>query len=166
MKAAFGATRGRGVRACGARGKTTVFGLFGRNGRVYAEIVPEFVQDPHSRRIIRGRVELESVIHSDDRRGHDGLVDSGCRKHFRGRTRRQRVCRQTLLRQRARKLLDLRQNAACTFPWHPQAYFYFYLKEYEFRFNPPGEYLSDAPQNAQGATSQLEGISTIKKIKI
>ena len=84
MKAAFGAKRVRGIRGGGDRGKTIVFGLFGRNGRVYAEIVPEFVQDPHSRRIIRGRVEPESVIHSDDRRGHDGLVDSGCRKHFRG----------------------------------------------------------------------------------
>ena len=33
--------------------------------------------------IIRSRVEPESVIHSDGRRGYDGLVDSGCRKHFR-----------------------------------------------------------------------------------
>ena len=137
MKAAFGAKRVRGIRGGGDRGKTIVFGLFGRNGRVYAEIVP------------------------DCPKGGFGMPET-----LPGQTRRQRVCRQTLLCQRARKLLDLRQNAACTFPWHPQAYFYFYLKEYEFRFNPPGEYLSDAPQNAQGATSQLEGISTIKKIKI
>lgn len=36
----FGARRARGVRGCGARGKTIVFGLFKRNGHVYAEVVP------------------------------------------------------------------------------------------------------------------------------
>ena len=33
--------------------------------------------------IIRGKVSLESVIHSDGWRGYNGLVDLGCQKHFR-----------------------------------------------------------------------------------
>jgi transposase-like protein len=33
--------------------------------------------------IIRGRVALETVIHSDGRRGYDGLVDVGYAKHYR-----------------------------------------------------------------------------------
>ncbi len=84
MKAAFGAKRVRGIRGGGDRGKTIVFGLFGRNGRVYAEIVPDCPKAT-LQGIIRSRVEPESVIHSDGRRGHDGLVDLGCRKHFRGK---------------------------------------------------------------------------------
>ena len=31
----------------------------------------------------RGRIALESVIHSDGWRGYDGLVDLGYQKHFR-----------------------------------------------------------------------------------
>ena len=37
----FGARRVKGVRGRGARGKTIVFGLFKRNGRVYTEVVPD-----------------------------------------------------------------------------------------------------------------------------
>ena len=51
--------------------------------------------------IIRSRVEPENVIHSDGRRGYDGLVDSGYPETLPGRTRRQRVCRQAFSRQRA-----------------------------------------------------------------
>ena len=37
----FGARRVGGLRGRGARGKTIVFGLFKRNGRVYTEVVPD-----------------------------------------------------------------------------------------------------------------------------
>lgn len=36
----FGARRVRGKRGRGARGKTIVFGIYKRNGRVYTEVVP------------------------------------------------------------------------------------------------------------------------------
>ena len=78
----FGPRRIRGKRGRGAGGKTIVFGLFKRNGKVYTEIVPDCraatLQD-----IIRGRVSIESVIHSDGWRGYDGLVDLGYEKHYR-----------------------------------------------------------------------------------
>ena len=51
--------------------------MFGRNGRVYAEIVPDCPKAT-LQGIIRSRVDPESVIY------FNGLVDSGCRKHFRG----------------------------------------------------------------------------------
>ena len=41
-----------------------VFGLFKRNGRVYTEVVPD-CSKATLQGIIRGRVELESIIHSD-----------------------------------------------------------------------------------------------------
>jgi len=59
----FGARRVRGGRGRGARGKTIVFGLFKRNGCVYTEVVPD-CSKATLQGIIRGRVELESVIHS------------------------------------------------------------------------------------------------------
>lgn len=64
----FGARRVRGLRGRGARGKTIVFGLFKRNGRVYTEVVPD-CSKATLQGIIRGRVELESIIHSDGWRG-------------------------------------------------------------------------------------------------
>ena len=77
----FGARRVKGVRGRGTHGKTIVFGLFKRNGHVYTESVPN-CSKPTLQGMIRGRVELEGVIHSDGWRGCDGLVDLGYRKHF------------------------------------------------------------------------------------
>tara|TARA_B100000315_G_scaffold260713_1_gene324322 strand:- start:8187 stop:8792 length:606 start_codon:yes stop_codon:yes gene_type:complete len=84
----FGAKRVKGKRDRGASGKTIVFvqrilwRIFKRYGKVYTEIVPDArrktLQD-----IIRGRVDLETVIHSDGWRGYNGLVDLGYKKHFR-----------------------------------------------------------------------------------
>ena len=78
----FGARRVRGLRGRGARGKTIVFGLLKRHGKIYTEIVPDCSMAT-LQGIIRGKVSLESVIHSDGWRGYNGLVDLGCQKHFR-----------------------------------------------------------------------------------
>ncbi len=78
----FGAKRIRGKRGRGAGSKTIVFGLFKRNGQVYAEIVPDASKST-LQAVIRGRVGLDSVIHSDGWRGYHGLVDMGYAKHFR-----------------------------------------------------------------------------------
>ena len=78
----FGARRVRGKKGRGASGKTIVFGIFKRNGSVYTEIVPD-CRKKTLLPIIRGRVALETVIHSDGWRGYDGLVDVGYAKHFR-----------------------------------------------------------------------------------
>ena len=78
----FGARRVRGKRGRGASGKTPVFGLLKRNGRVYTEIVPD-CSKASLQAVIRGRVAPEVVIHSDGWRGYDGLVDVGYARHFR-----------------------------------------------------------------------------------
>jgi transposase-like protein len=78
----FGARRVRGKRGRGASGKTIVFGIYKRNGSVYTEIVPN-VQRKTLQNIIRGKVSLDSVIHSDGWRGYNGLVDVGYSKHLR-----------------------------------------------------------------------------------
>ena len=60
----FGARRVRGKRGRGASGKTPVFGLLKRNGKVYTEIVPD-CSKATLQAIIRGRIKPETVIHSD-----------------------------------------------------------------------------------------------------
>ena len=55
----FGPRRVKGKRGRGAFGKTIVFGLFKRNGKIYTELVPNcFKNTPQA--IIRGKVSLES----------------------------------------------------------------------------------------------------------
>ncbi len=78
----FGARRVKGKRGRGASGKTIVFGIYKRNGKVFTEIV-EDVQRKTLQAIIRGRVSIETIIHSDMWRGYNGLVDLGYPKHFR-----------------------------------------------------------------------------------
>lgn len=78
----FGAHRVRGKRGRGAYGKVIVFDLVKRNEKVYTEIVPDCYKTA-LQAIIRGYVDLGTVIHSDGWRGYDGLVDIGYDKHFR-----------------------------------------------------------------------------------
>ena len=63
-------------------GKTIVFGLLKRQGKVYTEIVPNYSKAT-LQGIIRGHGESATVIHSDGWHGYDGLVDMGFDKHFR-----------------------------------------------------------------------------------
>jgi transposase-like protein len=59
-----------------------VFGIYERNGQVYAEIIPDCSLRT-LRKIIKGRIDLKSAIYPDSWRGYDGLVDVGFDKHYR-----------------------------------------------------------------------------------
>lgn len=82
----FGASRVKGYHGKLKRGRGTlkqpVFGIFERNGRVYTEIVPDCSRDT-LRPIIRGKVSLDTIVHTDGWRGYDGLVDVGYDRHLR-----------------------------------------------------------------------------------
>jgi len=78
----FGPRRVRGKRGRGAYGKTIVFGLLKRDGRVYTEIVPDCTKAT-LQGVIRGCIAPDTVIHSDGWRGYDGLIDIGFDKYFR-----------------------------------------------------------------------------------
>jgi len=83
MNPSFGARRVRGEeRARGAGGKTIVFGILECRGKGYMEIAPNTAKKP-LQAAIRGRVAIDSIIHSGGWRGYDGLVDRGYKKHFR-----------------------------------------------------------------------------------
>ena len=78
----FGPRRVRGKRGRGAGSKTIVFGLLKRGDCVYTEIVPN-ASKATLQAIIRGKVDPNSIIHTDGWPGYDGLVDIGLEKHFR-----------------------------------------------------------------------------------
>jgi len=130
----FGARRVKGIRGRGARGKTIVFGVFQRNGKVYTEIVPD-CKSKTLQAIIRGKVSVESVIHSDTWRGYSSLVDLGYQKHYRvkhginefvnGKSHINGIeSFWAFSKTRLSKFRGLNKNT-----------FYLHLKESEFRFN-------------------------------
>ena len=85
-EAYFGAKRLRGINMPQKRGRGTwkqpVFGVFEREGRVYTELIPD-AKSATLRKVIRGRVSLESALFTDGWRGYSGLLDMGYEKHFR-----------------------------------------------------------------------------------
>ena len=78
----FGARRTRGKRGRGAGGKTIVFGLLKRNGKVYTKVIPNYFR-AILKAAIEGKVDFESKIHSDGWKGYNVLVDLVYKKHYR-----------------------------------------------------------------------------------
>ena len=130
----FGPKRVRGKRGRGAGGKTIVFGVFKRNGKVYTEIVP----NPHKKTlqgVIRGRVDIDSVVHSDGWRGYDGLVDLGYKKHFRVRHGSNEFARGRTHINGIEAFWSYAKTRLSRLRGIHKHTFYLHLKECEFRFN-------------------------------
>ncbi len=72
----FGAKRVRGKRGRGAAGKTPVFGLLKRGGKVIVRIVPDCSKESLMP-IIQGLALEGSTIHSDGWKTYDGLILNG-----------------------------------------------------------------------------------------
>ena len=130
----FGAKRVKGKRGRGASGKTIVFGIFNRHGKVYTEIVPDAsrktLQD-----IIRGRVDMETIIHSDGWRGYNGLVDLGYKKHFRVHHGKNEFVRGKTHINGIESFWGYAKTRLTKFRGIKKKSFYYHLKECEFRFN-------------------------------
>jgi transposase-like protein len=130
----FGGKRIKGKRGRGAYKKTPVFGILKRGGKVYTEIVPDCAKAT-LQGIIRGRVDPDSVIHSDGWRGYNGLVDLGYKKHYRVHhgvdefvSRKSHINGiESFWSYSKRRLAKFHGIANTTFNLH--------LKECEFRFN-------------------------------
>ena len=130
----FGARRVRGKRGRGASGKTPVFGLLKRNGKVYTEIVPD-CSKATLQAIIRGRIALETVIHSDGWRGYDGLVDVGYSKHFRVLHADNEFANAESHINGIESFWSSAKRRLQKFNGIPTHTFYLHLKECEYRFN-------------------------------
>ena len=76
----FGAKRVRGKRGRGAAGKTPVFGLLKRDGKVYVEIVKNCTRE-QLLPIIQGKILEGLTINTDGWKAYDGLVLNGYTHH-------------------------------------------------------------------------------------
>jgi transposase-like protein len=130
----FGARRVRGKRGRGARGKTIVFGIYKRNGRVFTEIVPNCTK-AQLQGIIRGRVELSATIHTDGFRSYDGIVHMGYRKHYRVHHHRDEFVRGNSHINGIEGFWGIAKTRLVKFKGMSRSTFYLHLKECEFRFN-------------------------------
>jgi len=130
----FGARRVRGKRGRGASGKTIVFGLLKRDGKVYTEIVPD-CKKATLQAIIRGRVAPEVVIHSDGWRGYDGLVDVGYAKHYRVHHGQNEFVRGNSHVNGIESFWSYAKSRLHQFHGIISEKFYLHLKECEYRFN-------------------------------
>lgn len=130
----FGARRIKGKRGRGAYGKTIVFGVFKRNGKVYTEIVSD-CSKATLQAIIRGKVEPDSIIYSDGWRGYNGLVDVGYGKHLRVDHGRNEFARGKTHINGIEGFWGFAKSRLTRFRGMNPATFYLHLKECEFRFN-------------------------------
>jgi transposase len=76
----FGAKRVRGKKGRGAAGKTPVFGLLKRDGRVYVEVVKNCTKE-QLMPIIQGKILEGSIINTDGWKAYDGLILNGYTHH-------------------------------------------------------------------------------------
>ena len=130
----FGPRRVKGKRGRGALGKTIVFGLYKRNGKVYTEIVPDCSKST-LQAIIRGRVTLDSVVHSDGWRAYNGLVDMGYEKHLRVDHAANEFVRGNSHINGIEGFWGFSKSRLTRFKGLPKSTFYLHLKECAFRVN-------------------------------
>jgi transposase-like protein len=77
----FGPRRVKGKAGRGAGKKTPVFGIYKRGDKVHTEVVPD-CSKAVLLSAIRGKVGLDSVIHSDGWSGYNGLATWAIRSTF------------------------------------------------------------------------------------
>ena len=130
----FGPTRVRGKRGRGAGRKTIVFGLLKRGGKVFTQIVPD-AKATSLKPIIRGRVTLDSKIHTDGWLAYDGLVDMGYEKHYRVNHGKNEFARGKRHINGIESFWSFAKRRLKKFNGLPNHVFYLHLKESEFRFN-------------------------------
>ncbi|MDG6817293.1 IS1595 family transposase [Glaesserella parasuis] len=127
----FDGTR-KGKRGRGAVGKTAVFGLLKRDGKVYTVVVPN-IQSATLLPIIREKVKPDSIVYTDFYRSYD-VLDVSEFNHF-------RINHSTHFAEKQNHINGIENfgNQAKRhlrkFNGIPKAHFELYLKECEWRFN-------------------------------
>jgi len=88
---------------------------------------------------MRGRVDINSVIHSDGWRGYNGLVDIGYDKHFRVHHGQNEIVRGKSHIDGIKSFGSYAKIRLVKFSGIHKKSFNLHLKECEFRFNHRGE---------------------------
>lgn len=118
-------------------GGTIVIGIFKRDGKVYTEIVPDYSK-AMMYTIMRGKINLDSIRHSNNWRGYNGLVDLGRKKHFRLDSDANDFFQSNPYTKNTEYFWEFASSRLVKFKGMQQSTFYLHLKECEFRFNYSG----------------------------
>ena len=130
----FGARRVRGKRGRGARGKTIVFGLIKRQGKVYTQVVKN-CSAKELIPIIEDRVHKDSTVYTDTFRTYDGLVNFGYKKHYRIKHSENEFAKGRNHVNGIENFWGIAKTRLSKFRGMSKSTFYLHLKETEFRFN-------------------------------
>lgn len=129
----FGAKRVRGRRGRGAAGKTPVFGLLKRDGKVFVSIVKNCSKE-ELMPIIQGHVLEGSTVHSDGWKAYDGLILNGY-DHYRVHHSKDEFARGKSHVNGIESFWSFAKRRLAKFNGIASHKFNLYLKESEFRFN-------------------------------
>ena len=129
----FGAKRIRGKRGRGAAGKTPVFGLLKRNGKVYTQIIKKCSKQ-EIMPIIQGKILESSTIYSDGWKAYDGLVLNGY-EHYRIYHSHDEFARGKNHVNGIESFWSFTKRRLNKFNGFTKSNFSIFLKESEFRFN-------------------------------
>jgi transposase-like protein len=127
----------KGKRGRGTGGKTIVFGLFKRNGKVYTHIIPNAKAETLLP-LIRSHADESVIVNTDGWRGYDGLVDMGYRQHYRVNHGQNEFVRGKRHVNGIEGFRGFAKHRLVKFNGVSKEVFDLYLKESEFRFNLRG----------------------------
>jgi transposase-like protein len=129
----FGARRVRGKRGRGAAGKTPVFGILKRQGKVFVTIVKNCSRH-ELLPIIQGKILEGSTIHSDSWKAYDGLILNGY-DHYRVHHGKNEFARGKNHINGIESFWSYAKRRLSKFNGIASQKFHLYLKECEFRWN-------------------------------
>ncbi|MCB9809726.1 IS1595 family transposase [Candidatus Peribacteria bacterium] len=129
----FGAKRVRGKRGRGAKGKTIVFGLLKRDGKVYTQIIQN-VSRKEIIPIIKGKILEGSTVNSDGWKSYDSLILNGY-THHRVYHSKDEFARGKSHINGIENFWGIAKVRLAKFRGIHKSHFYLHLKESEFRFN-------------------------------
>ena len=129
----FGPHRIRGKRGRGAAGKTPVFGVLKRNGKVLVEIVKSCSKE-QLLPIIQGRILEGSTVYTDGWKAYDGLILNGY-DHYRVYHSKNEFARGKSHINGIESFWSYAKRRLAKFNGLKGDKFFMHLKECEFRFN-------------------------------
>lgn len=128
----------RGREGSTAGEKAILFGLLKREGRVYTEVIPD-TKRAMMQAVIRGKLGIDSVIHSGEWRGYHGLVDMGYNRYFHVPHEGDESEREHNRIDRMESFWNYAKIRLAKFRGIEKEKFNLHLKECEYRFNHRGE---------------------------
>ena len=128
----FGGVR-KGKRGRGAAGKTAVFGILKRNGKVYTIVVADTKQSTLMP-VIKRKIKPDSFVYTDSYRSYNAL-DVSEFKHFRVNHSKEFTCGKNNHINGIENFWNQSKRTLRKYNGIDKKHFHLFLKECEFRFN-------------------------------